>query len=197
MLRSYTGLMSISLLLCMCILGLVGCASIPKSEKPLTEPKGPVSESRCPMPRGYALSPEILDVGKQTLIECPDKLDDVFNAFLSICKTNRQKNNGQKIRDTLKELADQGKIDAERAKELVTRYFSVKFFCIPQDVRALALKNRIEKIKNDMNLELRQKREGFVDCCNDIALYEKAKREHSRIVQLMENLIMCEEFNTR
>jgi hypothetical protein len=146
----------------------------------------------CPLPSGFQMAPAI-ETAKQTLSNCPEKLDGVFSALLEVAKNSPAPENAALIQDMLKQLIKQNKVSAVYSKNLYQKYFSRAFVSIP-DVKVYRLAGEIDSIKKDMQKELALKRIGMIECCNDKESYKYAEAEFARVVDFMENLILNEDY---
>ena len=167
---------------------VLGCASQP----PVPEPP-PLPPDPCSLPTGYRLDPPTLDVARNTLTNCPEKLDEVFQALLAIGKHKPCEENMTAITDLFKELATANKISERYSKSLLKKYFSRTFDSMP-DIKVVNLPAQVEAIKRDLRAELRLKEEGILECCGMRDKYQAADRECGRIFVLLDNLVMNEEY---
>ena len=169
-----------------CILLVSGCLST-KQAVVYT----PAVDS-CAMPSGYRMMPAI-EMAKQTLSNCPEKLDEVFSAVLEVAKHSPATENAALIQDMLKELIKQNKVSEAYSKNLYQKYFSRMFVSIP-DVKVYRLPGEIDSLKKDLKRELGLKRIGMIECCNDKESYQYAEAEFIRVVDFMENLLLNEDY---
>ena len=170
----------------LCILLVSGCVT----GKPAVVSAPPVDI--CPMPFGYRMAPAI-ETAKQTLSNCPDKLDVVFSAVLEVAKHSPGPENATLIQDMLKGLIKQNKVSETYSKNLYQKYFSRTFVSIP-DAKVYRLAGEIDSIKKDLKRELGLKRIGMIECCNDKESYQYAEGEFTRVVDFMENLMLNEDY---
>jgi len=134
-----------------------------------------------------------IETAKQTLNNCPEKLDEVFSAVLEVAKHSPAPENATLIQDMLKELIKQNKVSETYSKNLYQKYFSRTFVSIP-DVKAYRLSAEIDTIKKDLHRELELKRVGMIEGCNDKESYQYAEAEFTRVVNFMENLLLNEDY---
>lgn len=170
----------------LCILLVSGCIT----GKPAVVSTPPMDT--CPMPSGYRMAPAI-ETAKQTLSTCSEKLDEVFSAVLEVAKHSPAPENATLIQDMLKELIKQNKVSEAYSKNLYQKYFSRTFVSIP-DVKVYRLAGEIDSIKLDLKRELRLKRIGMIECCNDKESYQFAETEFTRVVNFMENVLLNEDY---
>ena len=180
-----------AIIVVLCAVFALGCAA--QQAAPPPPPPPPPPSDPCPLPSGYRLDAATMEVARDTLASCPDKLDAVFQALLSIGKNSPKKENKTAIVDLVKQLIDGGKVSERYAKSLLKRYFSVKFDSLP-DTRVIRLSGEIEAIKRNLRQELLQKREGMVECAGEKELYKKSEQECVRIFQLLDYLVLNEEY---
>jgi hypothetical protein len=165
-----------------CLMGfLVACQTTP-----------PIQVDPCPMPTGYKIGPAI-ESAEQTLNICPTKLDQVFATLLDISKHQPNKENGDQIKLLLIRLSKGNLISERYAKSLYNQYFNIKFESLP-DVKIYNLPAEIDNIKKQLRAELAMKKTGLVDCCGDKEGYALAENEYSRVVNLMENLVLNHQY---
>lgn len=169
-----------------CLMGITGCGAT----KPMkvTAPQ----LDACPLPHGYKMKPAI-EVAKQTLFSCPEKLDAVFMKLLEIGRHSPSPQNGVLIQDLLKRLIKENKISETYAKSLFQKYFSRRFVSLP-DIKVYRLSGELTAVKKALKSELALKRIGLVECCGDRASYEAALSEYARTVSFMENLVLNEAY---
>lgn len=177
-------LRNLSILLCIFLAS--GCVT----GKPAVVSAPPVDI--CPMPSGYRMAPAI-ETAKQTLSNCPEKLDEVFSALLEVAKNSPAPENAGLIQDMLKALIKQNKVSEVYSRNLYRKYFSRTFVSVP-DVKIYRLQGEIDSIKKDLKRELGLKRMGMIECCNDKESYQYAEAEFSRLVDFMESLLLNEEY---
>lgn len=170
----------------LCILAAAGCLAT----KPVVVSAPPADP--CPMPSGYKLPPAI-ETAEETLSTCPGKLDEVFAKLLEIAKHSPDRENSILIQDMLKRLVNKNKISESYAKDLYKKHFSPKFVSLP-DVKTYNLSGEIDTVKKQLREEMALKRIGLIECSNDKAGYKMAEAEYARIVNLMENLVLNEEY---
>jgi len=181
-----------AIIVVLCAVFALGCAA--QQAAPPPPPPPPPPSDPCPLPSGFRLDAPTMQIAMDTLASCPDKLDAVFQALLSIGKNSPKKENRTAIVDLVKQMIDSGKVSERYAKSLLKRYFSTKFDSLP-DTRVIRLSGEIESIKRNLRRELLQKREGMIECAGQKELYQKAERECVRIFQLMDYLVLNEEFS--
>lgn len=174
-----------SLFVMMCVLLVWGCETVP------TVPTTPYVDP-CPMPSGFIVEPAI-ETAQQTLMACPNKLDQVFMKLLEIAKHKPDKENAALIQDMFKGLIKENKVSEAYTKDLYKRYFSPKFVSLP-DVKTYNLASEIDSIKRELRKERNLKRIGMVECSDNKAGYKMAEGEYARIVNLMENLVLNEQY---
>lgn len=145
----------------------------------------------CPMPEGYILEPAI-DQAETALMNCPNRLDSVFQRLLDISKHNPKPENALLIQDLLKRMVSANKISKSYSKDLYRKYFSVHF-AVP-DVKVYNLAEEIDTLKRDLRRELTLKKEGLVECCNNKEEYKKAESEYARLVVFMDSLVLNEQY---
>jgi len=174
------------LILISCILLVTGC--INGKQAVVT---APVADT-CPVPGGYKMKPAI-ETAKQTLIDCPDKLDAVFAALLDVAKHSPDPENAALIQDVFKELIKRNKISEVYSKNLYQKHFSRMFVSIP-DVKVYRLPGEIDSIKKELEHELSLKRIGMIECCNDKESFDLVEAEFARILSFMENLLLNEDY---
>lgn len=175
-----------NLLVAVGIVMAAGCMA----KKPAVVSGPPVEP--CPMPAGYRIGPAV-DTAEQTLRRCPEKLDEVFSSLLKVAKHSPAPENAMLIQDMLKELIRQNKVSEVYTKNLYRKYFSNSFVSLP-DMKVYRLPGEVDSIKNDLRRELRLKRVGMVECCNDKASYHAAEAEFVRLTDFMENLLLNEDY---
>jgi len=175
----------IAVLLCSVL--IIGCAE----EKPAPPPPPPTNP--CPLPTGYKLDPATINVARGTLSRCPEMLDNVFQSLLDIGKHSPGEDNKRCIIDLVKEMVDAGRISEKYSKSLLRKYFSPKFDALP-DTRVMRLPFEVEEIKRNLRFELDLKKEGLVDCAGQREQYEAARSECARIFQLLDYLVLNEEY---
>jgi len=146
----------------------------------------------CPMPTGYKVGPAIA-TAEQTLARCPDRLDEVFMGMVAIAKHNPDKENAVLIREMLSRLSKKNLISEQYAKNIYNAYFSIRFTSLP-DVKVYNLPAEIDEIKKSLREELRKKKAGLEGSCGDKEEYALAETEFSRLMNLMENLVINEEY---
>jgi len=149
-------------------------------------------ENACPIPSGYQLAPAI-EIAEQTLMSCPDKLDDVFAALVEIATHSPDKENAVLIQDMLKKLVGMNRISETYSKTLYQTYFSHRFMSV-HDTKVYNLQGDLDLIKENLRKELARKKIGFVECCNDREGYRNVEAEYARVVTFMENLLLNEEY---
>jgi hypothetical protein len=149
-------------------------------------------EKACPIPFGYQLAPAIA-MAEQTLMSCPDKLDDVFAALVEVATHSPDKENAALIQDMLKKLVGMNRISETYSKTLYQKYFSHRFVSV-HDTKVYNLQAELDFIKENLRKELAFKKVGFVECCNDREGYRKVEAEYARVVNFMENLLLNEEY---
>ena len=159
-------------------------------QKPVVVSTPPVEP--CPMPTGYQLQLAV-QTAEQTLTNCPDRLDAVFLKLIEIAKHKPNPENKMPIQNMLKRLVAANKISEKYAKGMYQKYFAVKFVSLP-DVKTYELDDEIESIKRDLKAELALKRIGLIECSNDRDGYKKAESEYVRVINLMENLVLNEQY---
>ena len=146
----------------------------------------------CPMPSGYKLGPAV-EKAEQTLMTCPNRLDQVFLRLVEIGKHSPDKENSVLIQDLLKRLENLNKISKVYAKNLYQKYFSYSFVSLP-DVKVYNLKEEIDSIKKGLRAELALKKTGIVECSNDREGYKAVESEYARLVSFMDDLVLNEDY---
>ena len=149
-----------------------------------------VSTDPCiavPLPSGYNMS-EGIETAEATLRECPNKLDEVFQALIGIAKSNPDKKNGKEIGAMFGKLTKDNVISTVEADRLFKRFFKTEFTDLP-DIMVRQLNQReFDSIKQASSRELLDKRTGMVLCCGDKQRYEKAVAERQRVLNFYDNL---------
>lgn len=175
-----------NLIVILFILLLSGCTTA----KPAVVSLPPVDT--CPMSSGYQMGPA-MERAKQTLSNCPEKLDEVFSAVLEVARHTPAHRNAALIQDMLKELIKQGMVSEAYSKNLYQKYFSRSFVSIP-DVKVYRLSGEIDSIRKGLKRELEFKRVGMIEASNDKESYQYAEAEFIRVLDFMENLLLNEDY---
>ncbi len=168
---------------------LIGCAA---THQPVATPPPPPSDP-CPIPTGYKLDDATMQLARSTLLSCPSKLDQVFQALLSIGKHSPSDQNRIMIRDLLMGLADQSKVSELYSKALYRKHFSTKFASLP-DIKVVSLPRQMDTVRTALIEELRLKKIAMIECCGDRERYQAAEAEYGRLVLLLECLVLNEEY---
>ena len=179
--------------LVMILVGIIlvsGCAT----DKPaIVKSSAAVAADPCPLPSGYKLDNEIVELAKQALIQCPQKFDQVFAALLEISKHSPHSENAEKIQVMLKDMVKENRISEKYSKNLYQKYFSIRFVLVP-DMKVFNISREIESVKSELKKELALKRIGMIECCADRESYRLAEAEFGRIIELMENIALNEDY---
>lgn len=178
---------SICLTMILCTVLVAGCVT----GKPAVVTAPPVVDT-CPMPSGYRMQPAI-ETAKSTLTDCPEQFDAVFAALLDVAKHSPSPENAELMQELLKDLIKQNKVSESYSKSLYQQHFSRRFVSIP-DVKVYRLSGETDSIQKALRHELELKRIGMVDCCGDKEAYALAEAEFARLNNLMENLMLNENY---
>lgn len=170
------------------LLMIASCQTTTKSVVVTTPPP----TNPCPLPSGYQLEPAI-KVAEDTLNKCPEMFDEVFQRLIEIAKNSPKKENAFLIQDMLKRLVKANKISEIYAKNLYRQYFSVKFVTMP-DIKCYNLPAELDNIKSQLRKELKLKRIGFIECCGDREGYKMVEAEYRRLISLLENMALNEQY---
>jgi hypothetical protein len=146
----------------------------------------------CSMPSGFQMAPAI-EMARETLNNCPEKLDDVFISLLAVARHRPAPENAAAIQNLLKELVKQNKISEAYSRNLYRKYFSRSFVSIP-DLRVHRLSGQSDAIKQDLKKELGLKRVGILEVCNDKDSYKHAEAEYARVSDLLDNLLLNDDY---
>ena len=141
----------------------------------------------------WSLLAPAIEMAEQALMDCPDKLDDVFAALVEIATHSPDKENAVLIQDMLKKLIGMNRISETYSKTLYQKYFSHRFVSV-HDTKVYNLQGQLDFIKENLRKELALKKIGFVECCNDREGYRKVEAEYARVVNFMDNLLLNEEY---
>ena len=87
----------------------------------------------CSMPSGFQMTSAV-KTARDTLNNCPEKLDDVFASLLEVARHRPAPENAAAIQNVLRELVKQNKISEAYSRNLYRKYFSRSFVSMP-DVR--------------------------------------------------------------
>ena len=145
------------------------------------------------MPSGYDLD-NAIDQGLRTVRSCPDTYDHVFDTLLEIATTREDPANKTKLYNFARTLADERVVPADRTREQFRRYFDADFVSIPERTPSVAGSCRtLPQLKDDLRMELQQKRLGFEQVMGDEEGFLVVQASHTRFVQAIETV--CSTFD--
>ncbi len=158
---------------------LFGCA-----KKQVVRPAAP-----CLLPQGKLVS-EAFSQAKSTLSNpsCVYKFDSIIKALLRIAEGDPNIKNKELFSDLLQWAGQEGIISTMQSKEYYSRYFSRRFFSLPDDYRMCSYCPRLKlsKIMSDLKDELRQKKQGLMKICKDKETFGMAHGDYQDLTLILE-----------
>ena len=134
--------------------------------------KPPVSV--CSLPTGYDLE-QAFSQAQATLSDpaCRHKFDLIFDVLIEIAKGDPKPENRVSFNDFLVWCKGNNVISQVMAEEKFKRFFSRKFYTLPDTYKTASYCGQMDRLIDDMREELKQKNIGFVQVCKTIDDYSK------------------------
>ncbi|MBT7445374.1 MAG: hypothetical protein HN790_15575 [Methylococcales bacterium] len=171
-------------------LTLTGCNTLQKQEPSVVQYAQPVA--MCSMPSGKRVDAAFAHAKSElSSSACQTQYHNYFTSLIDIAKGDPSAENKQRFSQFVTWSYESGIISKRQGRDYYTQYFSPTFTSLSDTLNVCSASRSKQTMIQDMQSELKMKKQGILEVAGDRDGYFKTLKQHSDIVLVLEATAMA------